>query len=75
MKDTAACPFCGGEPKLINDGTGLWWVQCEDCDAEGPIAHSEEEAIRLWNRRQTERSVAVAAPSAAANVGTSWTGT
>jgi len=34
-----------------------WEVSCNRCLAEGPLAHSREEAIRLWNRRaHSERS-------------------
>lgn len=44
------CPFCGGEPHARGDGT-LYWVICEDCDCEGPVALSPDDAAEKWNTR------------------------
>ena len=51
------CPFCGGEPQLVQ-GYGAysftWYVEChgEDCavtpDTSG---HGRDNAIARWNRR------------------------
>ena len=54
MKVNGFCIYCGKE-KLE---TAYWYreqtyfVRCRNCKATGPsIAHSEEEAIRLFNTR------------------------
>lgn len=50
-----ACPFCGGENtrQYWQPVCGLrtFWRTCMDCGAEGPGAHSSEDADELWNRR------------------------
>ncbi|SAJ89152.1 hypothetical protein UA11_04032 [Burkholderia multivorans] len=28
-----------------------WVVECAECEAEGPPAKTEEQAIRFWNER------------------------
>jgi len=48
------CLFCGGS--FMNHAaqklpSGLFAVLCEDCDAMGPLAHTEAEAIAAWNQR------------------------
>jgi Lar family restriction alleviation protein len=44
------CPFCGGEPVLI-EAMGEVWYNCTDCCASVNMATSEKEAARLWNKR------------------------
>lgn len=47
------CPFCGRSGQLVGDRL-VSWVRCSPggkCGAEGPIAPTREEAVRLWNRR------------------------
>lgn len=56
----AACPFCGNTGMSImqkreadvvhSDADTEFCVVCEKCGARGPIAHSEENARKLWNR-------------------------
>ena len=43
------CPFCGATAHVAD--TGNMWACCNGCDAEGPVADNEAEAIRLWNIR------------------------
>lgn len=48
------CPFCGCNKAMtwhIGHYDKPWVVECMDCSAQGPHAETEEEAIRLWNRR------------------------
>lgn len=51
------CPFChasGPEEGLKLYETGdheLWFVQCDECTAEGPKAITRSGAIELWNDR------------------------
>ena len=66
-KELLPCPFASdkdhrGEPhterEYLNDGLGtdpLWNVRCSYCDASGPVAESEAEAIKAWNRRKGEQ--------------------
>lgn len=51
------CPFCGSE-NLDVAQTGIWWVTCQHCGAEGRTHddddHSfktKERAITAWNIR------------------------
>lgn len=45
------CPFCG-ESGLRNFSYDLlYYYACDMCDSTGPLADSEEEALKLWNER------------------------
>jgi Lar family restriction alleviation protein len=47
------CPFCGTEldvDRNISD-TGVYWVMCHQCCAEGPPVNPKAEAIKAWNTR------------------------
>jgi Lar family restriction alleviation protein len=49
--DLRACPFCGsGLVEPVDDGL-VYWVECMDCAAEGPVTHGAKSAARLWNAR------------------------
>ena len=55
MIDLKKCPFC--ECNLLNMREPFkpfekWCVRCVNCDAEGPLADTEDEAQKLWNRRE-----------------------
>ena len=46
------CPFCGGDqttPGHIGHYIKPWVVECWDCNAQGPHAETEREAILAWN--------------------------
>jgi Lar family restriction alleviation protein len=56
------CPFCGAlidreDPAFCTveyegeDGSAL---VCEECQAQGPEAATEEDAIEAWNRRDSK---------------------
>lgn len=49
------CPFCGSAPRVTT--TGVWWVVCDECACEGPVADSEAEAIAIWNTRPASAGV------------------
>lgn len=66
VKDVEAlrpCPFCGGDSlaKLPNDRASagnvgqacldVFYVHCEGCGCDGPVAESESESIAAWNQR------------------------
>ena len=42
------CPFCGGK----NLELLTWNVRCTDCHTWGPADFSDEQAIKLWNKRE-----------------------
>lgn len=51
------CPFCGSDnlattPPII--GTTVVCVCCGDCDCNGPLKRSEQDAIEAWNTRANE---------------------
>lgn len=54
------CPFCKWElyAGTLDDGStctsvedGVFWIECPDCFAQGPLEGSEAEAIAAWNHR------------------------
>ena len=55
-----ACPFCGAFPWLDGsenvNGKPYYYVTCPKCFASTKGAETKEEAIELWNRRQSDGS-------------------
>ena len=49
---TARCPFCGGEGQVCETNYGTFRVQCESCDAQGPLRTDPGEAVEAWDHRQ-----------------------
>jgi Lar family restriction alleviation protein len=56
------CPFCGGQASLCD--TGVTWLMCDDCQAEGPVAEAEREAVEKWNGRSGGAAQAASLPLA-----------
>lgn len=54
-KEILSCPFCLHEDCYIMTEEGefvvRYYVDCFFCDARGPVAPTEEEAIKQWNKR------------------------
>lgn len=47
------CPFCGSV-ELVVYRRQVFFVQCRECHAEGPVSiTSENDAREKWNRRYT----------------------
>lgn len=54
-KQLKPCPFCGSKNVKVH-GYDKFWVECEECNCEGPspstgVFYDEESAIAAWNRR------------------------
>ena len=47
------CPFCGGEPEIITDLSGGFYIHCKNCGCSTFGAMHKELAIEKWNRRQS----------------------
>ena len=50
------CPFCGEDyvSQVFNGSdqyVSSFWVMCGNCDAEGPVADTEDGAVEKWNNR------------------------
>jgi len=46
------CPFCGGQPQAqAMDSVGLYWYECDTCEASSGGAEDWAEATRKWNKR------------------------
>ena len=55
------CPFCGGDhvrqlvdgtrPQMPDRHVESFWVECSNCDTEGPVCDTEVEAVERWNER------------------------
>lgn len=59
--DLLPCPWCGGAPKIHREPLcDDVWVQCYQCEAEGPYANDRSEAgvVELWNRRASHPGAA-----------------
>lgn len=55
--DLKPCPFCGASASPAD--TGINWIVCDDCAAEGPVADSEEQAVDKWNSRTCDAAQSV----------------
>lgn len=54
MIELKACP-CGHpmelkERNVVRQSEAAYWIAC-DCGWIGPVSHTEQGAIELWNRR------------------------
>lgn len=48
------CPLCGGEAefvKLFESKRYDGFVRCTQCDNEGRVYSSKQNAVKAWNRR------------------------
>lgn len=57
MNELKPCPFCGSDNIFAHSIPNYtrnwnWTVRCNNCDYQGPIAASKEEAIEKWNDRK-----------------------
>ena len=44
-----ACPWCGEAKEVAPSCNGVYWVECFNCGATGPVKNSEAKAIDAWN--------------------------
>ena len=51
MAELKPCPFCGRELLSIEGWKDLFWIECFNCQTEGPSGETKAEAIEAWNRR------------------------
>ena len=51
QKTPNPCLFCGCTKIDTLGGPDIWWMHCDNCEAEGPLGSSESESIELWNKR------------------------
>jgi Lar family restriction alleviation protein len=52
MTEIKACPFCGAsgeDVSVYGDMVTPYYIECNKCDAWGPNADTEAEAIQKWN--------------------------
>ena len=51
MNGELKCPYCGSEVKFYGNQYSAWW-ECHDadCQADGPICTTEDEAIDTLRR-------------------------
>ena len=57
------CPFCGGSELYMPHGTDPAYIKCggHGCGAQSgiPVEQTEEDALKLWNRRTSAHPVTV----------------
>lgn len=47
------CPFCAGQDlKTVAQDRDCYYVQCQDCQADGPPEETIGEALDAWNARE-----------------------
>lgn len=47
------CPFCGCTTAEEIDGlTNGWYAMCVQCQAKGPFAETQADALATWNTRK-----------------------
>lgn len=51
--DLLPCPFCGYDADVKTLPDGLYYVQCNACQAATDQAEEMEMAVALWNERVT----------------------
>lgn len=55
MLKIAPCPFCGWEhaAPIFSNNPEYTSIMCSNvhCEAEGPVAEAEADAVEAWNRR------------------------
>lgn len=54
LPELSACPFCGGEARLTNGGTGNYYVRCTACAANTDDGSREREQYRNTDIRKAE---------------------
>jgi len=60
-KPVYACPFCGGEARVIvalnrTDGPRRYAVRCEACEARGPVKDTPGDATYAWADREAQNA-------------------
>jgi Lar family restriction alleviation protein len=68
--DLKPCPFCGSHGDMLRmsgNGADTFWVTCDICEADGPVAAKETEAgaIEGWNLRTNSQDALIAELAAA----------
>lgn len=43
------CPFCNSHDVFIASETGIKFVQCAECGAQGPVAVTPKRVAEIWN--------------------------
>ena len=61
MANLLPCPFCSGEPELL-DLSGDFYVHCKDCEVQQIANYKAPTAERRWNMRKPVWSPIEAAP-------------
>jgi len=53
------CPCCGGNADIdyIDDGNSMgdFWIECSECEMTSANDRSQEEAIKIWNKRYGDK--------------------
>lgn len=47
------CPFCGSKD-ILESGYQVNWITCLNCECDGPLEKTKQEAIKAWNKRVKE---------------------
>lgn len=45
------CPFCGDKEPIVWALAGVYWVQCDQCNAAISLENELETALNNWNVR------------------------
>lgn len=45
------CPFCASKSTRVAEFKGIFFVVCDICHADGPVAYEKADAAHQWNTR------------------------
>jgi len=70
MSELKACPFCGGEPRLLYGLEGEYAVGCsnDNCEFCGEDSRDNQKVITQWNTRPIEDALRAELATAQAEV-------
>lgn len=54
-EDIKACPFCGYEDCAVDSCSMKYYITCPNCEADGPMCESVDDAVRMWNNAREGR--------------------
>ena len=60
ISNAKECPFCGSRNIFVmpqSDRVSNYHVHCFNCEARGPDAFTQTEAVQKWNRRDAPEQV------------------
>lgn len=55
MTETPKCPYCGAETSLNENNEGIYWYECQECNATGPTENTPK-VMACWLQGQEKEA-------------------